>query len=192
MAHSVAMLTLGFALFYVRATMSNLFFYVFGGAFSLLLVAASLLFIAALDWICATGLGVRQVSRLKGLLFVSTAAAVASVFLILFPGASLRIACWVIALYALALGGGKLSLAQSWRSRPREQKILYALAVSALAFGGALIALAIHGADDRAFLAVIAGYAVFMGFQMLLTMYFLQQQMLKKVKAGSGFTRASV
>jgi hypothetical protein len=83
--HGYTMLVLGLALFYIRATMTNLFFYVFGGAFALLLVAGSLLFIAGVDWICAAGLGCQQVSRLRGLLFVSTAAAACSLFLILYP-----------------------------------------------------------------------------------------------------------
>ena len=111
MAHGLAMLTLGFALFYIRATMTNLFFYVFGGAFALMLVAASLLFIAVVDWICAAGLGCHQVSRLRGLLFLSTAVAACSVFLIVFPGATMQLLCYVIAVYALALGVGKLGLA---------------------------------------------------------------------------------
>src|SRR5580692_10612786 len=68
--HGFAMLALGLALFYIRATMTNFFFYVFGGAFALLLVAASLLFIAGVDWLCAVGLGRRQVARLRGLLFL--------------------------------------------------------------------------------------------------------------------------
>ena len=46
LTHGYTMLALGLALFYIRATMTNLFFYVFGGAFALLLVAGSLLFIA--------------------------------------------------------------------------------------------------------------------------------------------------
>ena len=44
LTHGYTMLLLGLALFYVRATMTNLMFYVFGGAFALLLVAGSLLF----------------------------------------------------------------------------------------------------------------------------------------------------
>ena len=69
-------------------TMTNLLLDVFGGAFAILLVAASLLFIAAVDWLCAAGLGRRQVSRLRGLLFLSTAVAACGVFLVLDPGAN--------------------------------------------------------------------------------------------------------
>jgi hypothetical protein len=74
LTHGYAMLALGLALFYIRATMTNLFFYVFGGALALLLVAGSFLFIAVVDWICAAGLGCHQVSRLRGLLVISTGA----------------------------------------------------------------------------------------------------------------------
>jgi hypothetical protein len=35
-AHGYVMVGLGLVLFYLRATMSNLFFYVFGGAFAFL------------------------------------------------------------------------------------------------------------------------------------------------------------
>jgi hypothetical protein len=182
MAHGLAMLTLGFALLYIRATMTNLFFYVFGGAFSLLLVAASLLFIAGIDWICATGLGRHQVSRLRGLLFLSTGVAACSLLIVFYPGATIRMICWILALYALALSVGKLSLARYWRGTQRKQRLMFALAGLSLAFSGTLAAVAFAGADDRAQLAAIAGYALFMGFQMLLTMYFLQQQGLGKVE----------
>ena len=60
LVHGCSMVLLGLALFYIRSTMTNLFFYVFGSAFALLLVAASLLFITGVDWICAMGLGRHQ------------------------------------------------------------------------------------------------------------------------------------
>src|ERR1700742_2487380 len=87
-AHGYTMLAMGLALFYIRATMSNFFFYVFGGALALLLVAGSFLFIAAVDWICAAGLGCHQVSRLRGLLVMSSGAAMCTALLILYPGAT--------------------------------------------------------------------------------------------------------
>jgi hypothetical protein len=187
--HGYVMLALGLALFYVRATMTNLFFYVFGGAFALLLVAASLLFIAGIDWICAAGLGCRQVSRLRGFLFLSTAVAACSVFLILYPGATIQMLCYLIAIYSLALGVGKFSLARSWNGTKREQAVMFVLAGIALAFSVCLAGVA--GQDDRRSLAVVAGYAVFMGFQMLLTMYFLQQRVSKPIDPASELNRAS-
>src|ERR1700685_1022842 len=93
LTHGYTMLALGLALFYIRATMTNLFFYVFGGAFALLLVAGSLLFIAGVDWIRAAGLGIPPVRRLRGLLFVSTGAAACCVFLILYPGTTVEMVC---------------------------------------------------------------------------------------------------
>ena len=188
--HGGAMLALGLALFYIRATMTNLFFYVLGGAFALLLVAASLLFIAGIDWICAAGLGCRQVTRLRGFLFLSTAVAACSVFLILYPGATIQMLCYLIAFYALALSVGKFGLARSWNGTRREQAVMYVLAGVALAFSAALVGFA--GQDDRESLAVVASYSVFMGFQMLLTMYFLQQRALKPIDPPAGLNRASV
>ena len=58
--HGVAMVALGLELFYIREAMTNRFYDVFGFALAMLLVAASLLFIAVLDWICAAGLGSQQ------------------------------------------------------------------------------------------------------------------------------------
>jgi hypothetical protein len=188
--HGFAMLALGLELFYIRATMTNLLFYVFGGAFAMLLVAASLLFIAGVDWICAAGLGSQQVIRLRGLLFLSTAAAASSVFLILYPGSSIRMLCYVIAVYALLLGIGKVGLAGSWHGTKREQAIMYILAGIALAFSASLVVFA--GQDERDALAVVASYSLFMGLQMLLSMYFLQQQALKPIEAAPGLNQAHV
>jgi hypothetical protein len=190
LTHGYMMLALGIALFYVRATMTNFFFYVFGGAFALLLVAGSLLFIAAVDWICVAGLGCHQVSRLRGLLIVSTGAAACSVLLILYPGANVQMVCDVIALYALLLSAGKFSLARSWSGSVRERIIMYALAALALSFSAALVGFS--GKDDRDSLAVLAAYSLFMGFQMLLTMYFLERQAGKMAGQGSELNHARI
>jgi hypothetical protein len=190
LTHGYLMLALGLALFYVRATMTSLFFYVLGGALALLLVAGSLLFLAAVDWLCVAGLGHHQVSRLRGLLMVSTGAAVCSVLLILFPGATVPMMCYVIAAYALLLSIGKFSLAKSWNGSPRGRVIMYTLAVVALGFSAALVGFA--GNDDRQSLAVLATYCLFMGFQMLLTMYFLERQMVKEIGPGSELSQARV
>ncbi len=188
--HGFAMLALGLALLYIRATMTNLLFYVLGGAFAMLLVASSLLLIAGVDWICAAGLGFRQVSRLRGFLSLSTAVAACSVFLILYPGSSIRMLCYVLAVYALLLSLGKFGLARSWNGTKREQAVMYILAGVALAFSAALVAFA--GQDDRESLALVATYSLFMGFQMLLTMYFLQQPAQKFIEPRPGLNQASV
>lgn len=180
LTHGYTMLALGLALFYIRATMTNRFFYVFGGALALLLVAGSLLFIAAVDWICAAGLGCHQVSRLRGLLVMSTGAAVSCVLLILYPGATIEMVCYVIAIYALSLSAGKFSLAKAWNGSKRQQRVMYILAVVALVFSACLVGFA--GRDDRDSLAVLASYSVFIGSQMLLTIYFLQRQVLRTIK----------
>ena len=172
--HAFIMLALGLGLFYLRASMTEPLFYVLGGAFTALFIAVSLLFIAGLDWLCASGLGRRQVSRLRGLLFLSTAVAACAVFMIFYPGSSMRLLCYVLAVYALSLSVGKFGLAMSWNGTKREQVAMYSLAVAALGFTVALVAFA--GQKDRDATAVIATYFLFAGFQMLLTMYFLLQQ----------------
>ena len=189
--HGFAMLALGLSLFYIRATMTNLLFDVFGGAFAMLLVAASLLFIAGVDWLCAAGLGRRQVSRLRGFLFLSTAVAACGVFFILYPGATIRMLCYVLAAYALSLGLGKFGLARAWIGTKRQQMVMYILAGIAVAFSVALVVFA--GQDDRDALAVVATYSLFMGFQMLLTMRFLLQQPARNpIEPASALNRASV
>jgi hypothetical protein len=172
--HGYTMLALGLTLLYVRGTMTNLFFDVFGGAIAMLLVAASLLFIASLDWILAAGLGRRKLRSLRGLLAVSTAVAVCGVLLILYPGTTVQMWCYLIAIYAFALSIAKASLARSWNGSKREQLAMYVLAGITFAFSGCLAAVARH--DERSCLEVVAGYSVFMGLQMLLTIYFLQNQ----------------
>jgi uncharacterized membrane protein len=159
--------------------------------FALLLIAASLLFMAAVDWLCAAGLNRRHASRLLGFLILSTAAACCSVFLILYPGASIRMVCYALAVYALSLSLGKFGLARSWTGTKREQAVMYILAVVGLVFSAAMVAFASE--DDRDALAVIATYSLFMGFQMLLTMYFLSQQKAQKpIAPASGLNQASL
>jgi hypothetical protein len=188
--HGFTMLAMGLALFYVRATMTNLFFYVIGGAFSLLLVTASLLFIAGVDWICAAGLGWQQVRRLRGLLFLSTATAASTVVLILYPRATIQMLCYIIAVYTLLLSLGKLGLARAWSGTRRERGVIYLMAGVSLGFSAALFAVA--GRDDREALAVVGGYSLFMGFQMLLTMHFLQQQTPRVIDPASELNHASL
>ncbi len=189
--HGFTMLALGLGLFYLRASMTEPLFYVLGGAFSASLVAASLLFIAGLDWLCAASLGRQQVSRLRGLLFLSTAVAACAVFMIFYSGSSMRMLCYVLAIYAFSLFLGKFRLAMSWNGTKREQVVMCTLAVVALAFSVALVAVA--GQKDRDATAVIATYFLFAGFQMLLAMYFLlQQQALKSMGSLPRAKRASV
>jgi hypothetical protein len=188
--HGWTMLGLGLALFYIRATMTNLLFNVIGGALALLLVAASLLFIAGVDWICAAGLGCHSVSSLRGFLLVSTAAAACSVFLIFYPGATLQMLCYVLTVYALSLSAGKVALARSWKGTAREHAVMYILAGIGFAFAGALLAVA--GRDERESLAVAAGYSLFMGVQMLLSMYFLQWQVARPIEPAARLNQPQV
>ncbi len=188
--HGWTMLGLGLALFYIRATMTNILFNVIGGALALLLVAASLLFIAGVDWICAAGLGCHRVRRLRGFLLVSTVAAACSVFLILYPGATLQMLCYVLTVYALSLSVGKVALAKSWKGTVREHIGMYILAGIGFAFAGALVAVA--GRDERESLAVVAGYSLFMGLQMLLSMYFLKWQVQKPIEPALRLNQAQV
>jgi hypothetical protein len=171
--NGLAMVALGLGLLYIRETMTDLFYYMFGCAFAVLLVAASLLFIAVLDWICAAGLGPYQISRLRGLPFLGTAAAVSSVVLILIPGSTIKMLCYFIAVYALVLSVGKFRLARYWRGTNRQQAVMYVLASIAFVFSALLVAVA--GQDERNALAVLASYSLFIGLQILLSPYYFRQ-----------------
>jgi hypothetical protein len=162
----------------------------FGGAFALLLVAASLLFIAGVDWICVVGPGYSQASKLRGFLFLSTGVALCSLLLIFFPGATIQMLCQLLAVYTLSLSVGKFSLARSRSGDKREQLVMYVLAFAALAFSVCLAGFSSH--DDRTSLFLLGSYSLFMGLQMLLMMYFLQQQMLRLTGPASRLSQASV
>jgi hypothetical protein len=177
--HGVAMVALGLELFYIRAAMTNRFYVVFGFALAMLLVAASLLFIAVLDWICAAGLGSQQASKLRWLLIVSTVAAASSVFLLLDARSTVRLLCYFLALYSLLLGIGKAFLARYWKGTPGDQVGMYVLAGLSIAFSALLVLVA--GQDERTALAVVAGYSLFVGLLMLFSTYYLQQQMAKTI-----------
>jgi hypothetical protein len=177
--HGVAMVALGLELFYIRAAMTNRFYIVFGFALAMLLVAASLLFIAVLDWICAAGLGSQQASKLRWLLILSTAAAASSVFLLLDTRSTVQLLCYFLALYSLLLGVGKVFLARYWKGTSGDQVGMYVLAGLSIAFSALLVLVA--GTDERTALAVVAGYSLFVGLLMLLSTYYLQQQTAKTI-----------
>ena len=134
MAHGFAMLGLGLGLFYIRGAMTNSFFDVIACVFAMLLVTGSLLFIVTVDWICALGLGPPQVFKLRGLLLLSTGAAAGAVFLILYPGSTIGMFCYLIAIYALLLSVGKFSLAVRWKGTKGAQAVMYVLAGIAFFF----------------------------------------------------------
>jgi len=127
---------------------------------------------------------------LRGFLFLSTAVALCSLLLIFIPGATLQMLCYLLAFYSLFLSVGKFSFARSWRGSKREQSVMYVLAFGALAFSVCLAGFSNH--DDRASLFLVGSYSLFMGLQMLLTMFFLQQQMLRLTGPSSRLNQARV
>lgn len=176
LAHGVGMVGIGLALFYIRATMTNLIFDTFGAIFALMLVAASLLFSAMLDWVCAAGIGLHHFIELRKYLFLSMILAGASLFFVLYPAASLQLLCYFIAAYALFLGISKLWLAQHWDCGRSLKIVLNVLGGIAVCFSGSLVAIA--GKEDRSTIALLAFYSIFVGGQMLLTTFYLYRQRL--------------
>ena len=183
-AHGIAMLIMGLALLYIRTTMTNFVFDVFGSIFALLLVAASFLLAAILDWICAAGIGLRHFMELRRYLLVSVILAIGSLFFFVAPDASIQLLCYFTAAYALFLGIGKLRLALHWECSRRRKIVISLLGAVAICFSGLLVAAARTDARDA--VAVLAAYAMFVGGQMLLSVSFLYQQ---TTPAGEGVQR---
>jgi len=173
MLHGSVMVFLGLALLYVRGSMTNLFFDFIGGVFALLLVVASLLFIALADWMSVIGFGAKQVSRLRRLLFLSTATGVGGLLLILSPAPTTPMLCYFVAAYALLLGVGKIQIAMRWRGDRGGKALMWVLALFALLFSGVLVGVA--GKGDWAAVTALAIYSLFMGIQMFLCLLLLQR-----------------
>jgi len=171
MLHGFSMSMLGMLLLYVRETMA--YFYAFGCALAMLLIAASLILIAALDWICVVGQGAEQASKLRGVLFISVGAAAGGVVLALYPGATIRMFCYLIAFYALLLSFAKFNLARYWSGPERARIVMYVFAAIALLFG--MLMLVMAGWDPRSVITLLAFYSLFMGAQMLLTIFYLHE-----------------
>ena len=119
MLHGFCMSMLGMLLLHVRETMAH--FYAFGCALAMLLIAASLIMLAALDWICVVGQGAEQASKLRGILSISVGAAFGGVVLALYPGATISLFCYLIAFYALLLSFAKFNLARYWSGPERAR-----------------------------------------------------------------------
>jgi len=169
--HGLTMILLGLAVFYVRNTMTNIFFDFIGGLLAFLLIAASLIFLALSDWLIVFDLGVGEVSKLRRLLTLSTLAAAGSLSMMFYPAASTRILCYFVAVYALVLGIGKLYLAAHWVGSQATQIFMWILAAIALSFAGVLVGAA--GLTEWLAVTILAIYCLFTGLQMLLCMFFL-------------------
>lgn len=163
LSHGIAMLALGFGLLYIRAAMTNRFFDLLGCVFALLLMAASLLFIALSDLFCI--IEARHLSGLRGLLAMSLVAAGAGAVLVFYPCVTLRGVCACASAYALLLGLGKLHLAHHWPGAGKP--ILYGLAGIAFCASAFLALTADRATDDRGTLLALALYSLFVGLQTL-------------------------
>jgi hypothetical protein len=152
MFHGFSMLMLGMLLLYIRETMA--FFYAYGCALAMLLIAASLILLAALDWICIVGQGAERASKLRGVLFISVGAAASGAVLALSPGATIKMFCYLIAFYALLLSFGKYKLARYWNGPEHIRIVMYVLAAVALLFGVLLLLMA--GGDERNVITLLA------------------------------------
>jgi hypothetical protein len=188
--HGLVMIALGLAICYVRSTMTGLFFSVVGGALASLLVATALVFLSVVDWICAIGGGYLQIARLRWFLLVATAAAACSLFYVFYPEATITIFCKMLGFYAGCLALGKLDLARSWRGGRKEKLVIYFLAGLAVAFSVALVIAAPR--EEYLALALIAAYSLFIGTQILLTLYLLRSRTANFGICNTGFRRGEI
>lgn len=174
-AQGMAMLAVGIVLLFLRATMTIGLFTLLGSILSLLLIAASLLFVAITDVLSGIGLDSRHVPHLRRILIATAIAAAAGVFVILFGPMTIRSACYLLAVYSLLLSIGKAHLAKHWAGTRQVQAVIALLAAIALLFSGLLVTVATLAENERNALVVIAGYSIFVGLQMLLTMYYVHR-----------------
>ncbi|HEX4039658.1 MAG TPA: hypothetical protein VHX37_16495 [Acidobacteriaceae bacterium] len=172
-SQGVAMVVVGLVVLFLRATMTIGLFTLLGTVLSLLLIAASLLFIAITDVLSSIGLDARQIPHLRHLLIATAFAAAAGVFVILLGPMTIRSACCLLAVYSLILSIGKAHLARHWAGTRQAQAVLFLLAGVALLFSGLLATVAMLAKDERVAFVLIAAYAIYMGLQMLLTMYYV-------------------
>ncbi len=169
--HGIAMLGVGIALLYIRATMTNVVFYVFGCLCALLLVSVSLLFSATLDWIYAAGIAPHHRTELKWYLLLSAVSGAGALFFAVAPSASIRLLCYFIAVHSLLLGVAKLRLARHWKRRMQEKIVVTLLGCITACFAVVLVAIA--NGNARNAIAVLAAYVIFVGMQALLYMVWL-------------------
>jgi hypothetical protein len=169
-AQGIAMIAVGLALLFLRATMTIGLFTLLGSILSILLITASLLFIAVTDILSSIGLASRHLPHLRGILISTATAAAAGALVILLGPMTIRTACCVFAVYSLILSAAKVHLATHWAGTAQVRAMTWLLAAIALFFVGLLPILAFFGADERNALVAIAAYSIFMGVQVLLTM----------------------
>jgi hypothetical protein len=85
MVHDCLALWLGLALFYSRATMTNLFFEAAAVVIAVVLAAATLILAAITDWFAALNAGTKSVHRSTFCLAAGTALTLAGVLLAYYP-----------------------------------------------------------------------------------------------------------
>lgn len=164
-SHGFAMLLLGSGLLYIRAAMTNRLFEMLGCVFALLLIAASMLFIALSDVVSIVE--ARHLSGLRGLLAMSLVAAGAGALLVFDPGISLRAICACAAAYSFLMGLGKIHLARHWIGPRRWKAFLYGLTGVSFCFSAALALTATRSDGARGPLLAIAIYSLAVGVQTL-------------------------
>ena len=170
-AHGIATICVGAALLYIRATMTNAVFDLFDCMVALILVAASLLFSALLDWAFVGDIGLHRFRELRSYLLLSLICAGGGLFFALYPKASIQMLCYFVAAYALLLGIGKFRLAQSWKSARLEKILIYLLGAIAVSFSGVLVS--VSAEDETVGITVLGIYCIFVGAQMLLSIAYL-------------------
>jgi uncharacterized membrane protein HdeD (DUF308 family) len=137
-AHGMLALALGLAFFYLRATMSNLFFEAISVAVALMLAAAALVLAALTDWFAAINEGVKHAHRFALYLLAGLALAIAGFLMGYFPQITLRWLVLVAAMHALAFGIFAIAFAFRTTHHPLERGAMYLLGGLSVIFSGVL------------------------------------------------------
>lgn len=163
--HGMLSLSLGLALFYLRATMTNRVFEAIAVAIAVLLAAATLMMAAIADWFAAWSEGLRYLHRFTFYLFAGLALGIAGVLL----GVSFRIYMPRLVFFASfhALAFGLLGVVVAWRATNHgiEQRIMAVSGSISIVFAIVMTTLS-NRLDNRDATALLAAYLCFVAVKL--------------------------
>jgi Short repeat of unknown function (DUF308) len=166
-AHGVLALVLGLAFFYLRATMSNIFFEALSVAITVVLAAAALILAGLTDWAAAFSEGIKHMHRLAFYLLSGLALAIAGFLTGTFTVITLRWLTGLAALHALVFGIYAVALAARACHPARDRGQMAVVGALSVMFSALLAAQSI-GFEDTSATVLMGSYLCFLGAKMLL------------------------
>jgi uncharacterized membrane protein HdeD (DUF308 family) len=164
--HGFLALSLGLAFFYLRATMTNMFFEAFAVIGALMLSAAALILAAITDWFAAFTSGMKSIHRITFYLLAGIAFALAGIFVGSYPTVYLQWLVVFAALHALAFGISALVFALNARHDRFARRSMWLFGTISVLFSGTMAGW-IKYLDDRTAITLLGLYLCFVGLKML-------------------------